>query len=144
MPSSMREDELSSDMKPEYFETHFRVGDRNAEWPREFVIVSAYATTGEQWTQEENETADRRLESSLRSRGCWLRRITGYSPRTGHAEPSWASVMSFNAACDLGSEFRQDAIYHVCDDLLSVSFCDERRQLVEVGRFRERLHPEPQ
>ena len=126
-------------MHPAYFETHFRTHGHDAEWPPEFVIISAYATTGEQWPVERNVAADQELEAQLRKQSTWLRRVTGYSPITGHAEPSWAAVLPFDVACDLGARFHQDAIYHVADDVLSVSYCDGRRQLVRVGRFRERL-----
>jgi hypothetical protein len=48
-------------------------------------------------------------------------------------------VMPFDDACDLGLRFRQDAIFHVSGDHLSVTYCDERRALVPVGLFRERI-----
>ena len=48
--------------------------------------------------------------------------------------------MPFTEACDLGREYLQDAIYLVQGDQLSVTYCDERRGLVAVGNFRERLH----
>lgn len=111
-------------------------------WPRRFVILTAYATTGTSWTDQENLDADRRLEEALRSRlgeEGEIRRITGFSPATGHAEPGWAAPLSFGEACDLGVRFLQDALYVVRDDRLFVSYCDERRGLVTVGSFRERL-----
>ena len=111
-------------------------------WPRRFVILTAYATTGTSWSEAENEDADRRLEAALRARvgeDGKVRRITGFSPTTGHAEPGWAARLPFEEACDLGARFRQDALYVVRDDGLFVSYCDERRALVPVGSFRERL-----
>ena len=129
-------------LDPVYFETHFRTPAPIPDWPPEFVIVTAYATTGERWTSAENEAGDRRLTAELRQLGAWTARITGYSPTTGHAEPGWAAVMPFDAACDLGLRYRQDAIYHVSGDRLSVSFCDGRRKLVAVGPFRERVREE--
>lgn len=126
-------------MNPVYFETHFRTPAPAPDWPPEFVIVTAHATTGERWTTAENEAADRKLTEELRQLGAWSARITGYSPRTGHAEPGWAVTLSVDAACDLGLRYRQDAIYHVAGDTLSVSLCDGRRKLVAVGSFRERV-----
>ncbi len=82
------------------------------------------------------------MSAELQQLGVWTARITGYSPTTGHAEPGWAAVLAFDAACDLGLRYRQDAIYHVAGDTLSVSFCDERRKLVAVGPFRERVREE--
>ena len=129
-------------MNPVYFETHFRTPAPTPDWPPEFIIVTAYATTGERWTTAENEAADRKLTEELRQLGAWSARLTGYSPRTGHAEPGWAVTLSLDAACDLGLRYRQDAIYHVAGDRLSVSFCDQRRKLVAVGPFRERVREE--
>lgn len=69
-----------------------------------------------------------------------MRRLSGYSPATGHREPGWAVAMSFQDACDTGRRYRQDAIYYVTRDTLWVSFCDGRRALVEIGSFRPRVH----
>ena len=138
-------------MHPAYFDVRFRTPEPEAPWPEAFVILTAYATTGEAWTEEQNRDADRRLEEALRSRAphgstsAWddLRRVTGFSPDTGHAEPGWAVALPFHEACDLGEDFRQDALYVVKGDVLFVSYCDERRGLVRVGFFRDRLEGEP-
>jgi len=122
-----------------YFETRFRLEGAISEWPDQFVIVSAYHTTGERWPDEVNQASDRLLEQELRQHSDWLVRITGYSPTTNHAEPGWAFVMPLSDACDLGLRYKQDAIYHVHNNQLSVSFCDERRALVPVGEFKSRL-----
>lgn len=129
-------------MNPVYFETHFRTPAPLPDWPPEFVIVTAYATTGERWTSAANKAADRRLTEELQQLGIWKARVTGYSPTSGHAESGWAADIPFDAACDLGLRYRQDAIYHVSGDTLSVSFCDGRRKLVAVGPFRERVRVE--
>ncbi len=122
-----------------YFETHFETPDADPHWPAAFAIITACATTGETWSEEENRAADARLAAALQSRAVWCRRLTGFSPHTTHAEPGWACALSFDAACDLGLEFRQDAIYYVDGDALYVSFCDTRRRLEPVGPFRARL-----
>jgi len=134
-------------MHPAYFETCFRIDllDEFAprcgpgEWPRQFVIVTAYATTGEVWDAKQNEEADRRLREMLEKQAVWMRRITGYSPATGHAEPGWAAALDWQTGCDLGEVFAQDAIYCVVDDTLYVTHCDRRRALVPIGAFRMRL-----
>jgi hypothetical protein len=59
---------------------------------------------------------------------------------TGHAEPDWTAQMTWQDACDLGLRFRQHANSVVEEDHLFVTFCDSRRQVVTVGRFRERLY----
>jgi len=122
-----------------YSETRFRLTGELAERPNEFVILSAYATTGHTWLAQQNVIADRRLEAELRTRGGWLLRIEGYSPSTGHAEPSWATGMTLKEALEVGRRFEQDAIFYVRDDVVSVAFCDERRGVVIVGSFQDRL-----
>jgi hypothetical protein len=129
-------------MDPIYFETHFRLPGPMPCWPHDFVIVSAFATTGQTWTQERNKAADLDLHAELAKRGCWIARLIGFSSTTGHAEPSWTAEIDMGDGCDLGLRYHQDAIYHVLNDQLSVSYCDSRRELVPVGRFRERLHGE--
>lgn len=122
-----------------YFLTQFRDQEADCIWPSEFSIITAHATTGQEWGSEENEAADSALSDEFRGDGKWIARITGYSPVTGHAEPGWAAAIGWETACDLGSKYKQDAIYHVKGDELFVSYCDGRRALVPVGMFRERL-----
>jgi len=80
------------------------------------------------------------LTAELAATSAWRRRITGYSPATGHAEPGWGIELSLGEACDLRLRYKQDAIYYVIGDQLWVTFCDDRRQLVRVGSFADRLH----
>jgi hypothetical protein len=100
-------------MHPAYPKTHFIAADGPHDWPEQFAIITAYATTGEVWTDQQNEAADQALEAELRATGRWMRRITGYSPppATPHREPGWAVAMDWQDACDLGVEVRflQDA-----------------------------------
>lgn len=126
-------------MPPFYFETHFKGQDNGWEVPEEFSILTAFATTGKQWTDAQNKAADLALEHELRSDNKCLSRLTGFSPETLHAEPGWAAAIGWDVACDLGLKYKQDAIYHVKGDELFVSYCDGRRALVPVGMFRERL-----
>ena len=130
---------MTHQFHPAYFETHFRGVDIDSTI-RDFAIITAYATTGEQWTDERNVQADRTLQERLQADGTLLGQMTGYSPSTGHAEPGWATATGFEDACDLGIEFKQDAIYYVRDETLYLSFCDEeKRELVEVGPFQPRF-----
>jgi hypothetical protein len=126
-------------MHPAYFETLFRQEGSWDDWPSKFAIITAYATTGENWTDAENEKADLALEAELRGRVQWVRRLTGFSPTTKHAEPGWAVDISFADACKIGGEFRQDAIYYVEGDKLKVSHCLSP-SCIEVGDFRLRVH----
>ncbi len=130
-------------MHPAYFGTRFRVDNLPDRWPAQFVILSAWATTGQQWTQEQNEAADHGLARWLVDHGWWHHRVIGYSPRTGHAEPSWAFPLPLDEACELGLQFQQDALYYVDGDELYVTHCDQRRSLQSVGLFRQRIDPAP-
>ncbi|MEX2527515.1 MAG: DUF3293 domain-containing protein [Gemmatimonadota bacterium] len=133
---------------PEYLKVRFR-GGCDDNWPPSFVIITAFATTGEVWSQEKNREADARMKAILDHRAVWHRRLTGYSPETGHAEPGWAAELSLDEGLDLGRRFLQDAIYHVVGDGLTVVLCrlegagQEEGQVrrVEMGSFRERLTP---
>jgi hypothetical protein len=107
-------------------------------WPASFVIVTAYATTGEQWSDEQNERADETLRRRLGELGVWIARITGFDPATGHAEPGWAVEIDLATGVGLGREYRQDAIFHVEGDRLAVVSCVEQR-VAAVGSFRERV-----
>jgi hypothetical protein len=129
-------------MTQAYLETRFRTPRPVTDWPRVFVVISACATTGEVWPPERNEAADRALEASLRVCGGWLRRIVGYSPDSGHAEPSWAVDVSVEEGRALGRRFLQDAIFHVEADDLSVVHCEGPGAFVVIGSFRDRLDSE--
>jgi hypothetical protein len=134
-----------------YFETCFRAESPPAKWPEEFVIITAYATTGRQWTHAENASADRELLADISATHRTICRVIGYSPESGHEEPGWAadlskrdayepSLQSWQDACDLALKYRQDAIYVVKGDQLFVTFCDTRRQLVPVAVFSDRVN----
>jgi hypothetical protein len=127
-------------MNPVYFETHFERFEGWDDWPIEFAIITAYATTGENWPDTKNQAADQQLEVDLHKQGGWVRRLIGYSPTSGHREPGWIVELGLNAACDIGLKYNQDAIYYVSGDTLSVCFCDSRRALVKIGSFRPRVH----
>jgi len=127
-------------MNPAYFETHFRTEPEVNDWPAAFAILTGYATTGEVWTDQANQAADRALEEELCGTAAWLRRITGYSPKTDHCEPGWAVEIGLDAAIDIGRRFRQDALYYVTGDSLRVTSCNSGpSQSQLVGGFRERI-----
>ena len=128
-------------INPLYLSTFLDVGTDWSEQPEEFAIISAYATTGEKWSEERNQQADERLHQRLVENGTWLRRVTGYAPDTGHNEPCWAIAISFDEACDIGEEFLQDAIYYVVGDDLFVSHCDSRRVKTPISKFSVKIRP---
>jgi len=124
---------------PAYFETRLRVERAVPQWPAEFVILNACATTGEVWPPEREAEADRKLEAHLRQCSGWLLRIVGVSPDGKHVEPSWAVTLPLDEARRIGVLFKQDALYLVRDGFLRVTRCAEGSPLVDVAPFRERL-----
>lgn len=143
--SSRRQGELRAELDgiahgffPAYFLTAFTVLEDPSRWPDRFAIISAWATTGEDWSNQRNQDADNRLELALKQCGLAHRRVIGASPDGNHAEPGWIVEADLADAVRLGSEFLQDAIYWVDGDLLSVVSCREPRS-APVGRFSERV-----
>lgn len=128
-------------MSPDYFDTRFRLGLPLPELPEEFAIITAYATTGEAWTAEENQAANEALSAELAGGGHLLGTITGYSPVTQHAEPGFVAALSFEEACKIGFRFKQDAIYFVSSGTLFVSHCDHRRSLKPITQLSKRVDP---
>lgn len=126
-------------MNPIYLNTHFESEEKINDWPDEFAIITAYATTGEHWSEQQNELADSALELKLKEHCSWIKRVRGYSPQSGHSEPGWAINADWSQACNLGAQFKQDAIYYVSNNILTVSYCDERRKEVHVGKFLGRV-----
>ena len=126
-------------MNPEYFETRFRTKELQVDFPEEFFIITAFPTTGEKWSSEQIREADQRLYEELKARKNWLISIEGYSPTTGHAEAGWATLMEMDEACETGMRYKQDAIFHVKEDELSVTHCDQLRKLIRIGSFDEHL-----
>lgn len=125
-------------MTPLYFDTRFKLGLPLDALPDAFAIITACATTGEVWTEEENRTANENLRAELEAGGNLLGSITGYSPATQHAEPGFAASVPFEEACKIGAKFKQDAIYYVSSGTLFVSHCDHRRCLKPVTLFSQR------
>ena len=130
-------------MTPVYFDTRFKLGLPLAELPESFAIITAYATTGEVWTAEDNNAANETLRAELDKGGQLIGTITGYSPVTRHAEPGYVAALEFEEACKIGARFKQDAIYFVSSGTLFVSHCDHRRSLKPITQFSKRADPEP-
>lgn len=129
-------------LHPAYFEIRFRGDSLPSLWPEHFAIITAYATTGQKWSDDDNNRADRSLFEVIVGRGLWHVRLTGYSPHDGHAEPGWAVAISLDEARNLGRQFLQDAIFWVTGDELWVTHCALQSPQVKVGQFRERLAKE--
>lgn len=124
---------------PFYFETMFAVDSKDIVWPAEFAIITAFATTGEKWSDADNAAANARLLEMIRAQQPWHVPVTGFSPQDNHREPGWAVSCSLWDACRMGQQFRQHAIYFVRGDELTVCLCDDVMSETSVGPFRERV-----
>jgi hypothetical protein len=131
----------SADDWPEaYRQVRFRLAAPVPEWPAAFVIITAWATTGETWPRARNDAADAALRARLEAQSPWLHRLTGYSPASGHAEPGWAAIIDEPRASEVGREFLQDAVYAVRADALWLLRCRDGASLY-VGPFAPRVDP---
>ncbi|MEY5032980.1 MAG: hypothetical protein RL354_2011, partial [Planctomycetota bacterium] len=117
----------------------FRGEVAGSDMPEQFVIVTAYATTGENWTDMRNAAANERLRCELEQRAKWMREVTGYSPCDGHAEPGWAVDLGELEALALGRAFLQDAIFVVRQGELFVLSCAEDGEERSLGQFLARV-----
>jgi hypothetical protein len=127
-------------MHPAYLETRFWVSRLPSRWPDRFAVITGFATTGEIWSEEKNQAADSALQAELVALSIWSCRVTGVSPDGRHREPGWAADIDLSAAQNIGAAFKQDAIYWVDGDNLSVVSCRPGKPGVLIGSFRQRLH----
>lgn len=133
---------MNPDLHPAYFKLRFRGPWPDRRHPDEIAIITPYATTGETWSEERNQAADLKIENELRETGLWMRRLIGYDPATSHEEPGWAVEMGFEAACDLGGRFKQDAIFWVSGNRVWVAKCGPDGERAEIGTFSDRFDME--
>lgn len=126
-------------MNPIYFKTQFRSNLEQSNLPVNFSIITAYAPTGEAWIEEQNTKANKLLKNKLSNLGIFIGEIDGYNPDTGHSEKGFVAEIGWQEACDIGVEFKQDAIYFVSGEELFVTYCDDRRELMGVSSFFDRL-----
>ena len=126
-------------MNKVYLKTHFQSNLGQSDLPESFSIITAYATTGETWTEQENINANAKLKAKLISLGVLVGEIDGYDPDTGHCEAGFIAQLNWQEACVIGLEFKQDAIYFISGGELFVTYCDNQRKLIQVGNFFERL-----
>jgi hypothetical protein len=124
---------------PLYATSRFRLAAIPDSWPSAFVIITAYASTGQRWSDAENVAADQKLSAEIAALGAWRLRITGYSPDTGHAEPGWAVELPIEHGRGIGRQFKQDAIFVIRADALGYVSCSGDGKVIWFGAFRERV-----
>ena len=131
---------MSNTFHPAYFETRFYIAKPERELCDPAIVLSAFATTGEVWPKEKNRLADESLKSRLdKLPHRAIIRMLGYSPMSGHGEPSWLIDCDLTTGCWIGREFHQDALYLIEKKELYVVSCNAPGDMAHIGRFSERL-----
>lgn len=126
---------VSQTPNPLYVATRSNITSQPARWPREFVVITAYAPAGQKWSDAETAAADQKLRVELAALGAWHLRISGYSPDTGHAEPGWAVELPIEEGRKIGRRFRQDAIFVVRADALGYVSCKGHGKVTWFGAY---------
>jgi hypothetical protein len=122
----------SATMNPEYQNVYF-TSDTD-ERPTRFAIVTAYNPDGITIGSPQNIIADQKLRNEITGRGGGCFRVTGMSRDATHQEPGWAIDCSEPEGIELGKQFKQEAIFWVSDDritLINVTTLEK----VDLGRF---------
>ena len=109
----------------EYKSTVFEYQNFPKDWPKSFAILTAYATTGETWTDAQNIAADGQLEAELKKGGHRIHRISGYSKDLDTHEEGWAVVMDLKPAWDLAVKYKQVALFYYQEDELLLVYSKE-------------------
>ena len=125
-------------MNPFYATTLFQAEEPASGWPHAFAILTAHNRDGQTEDAGQNEKHDTGLIQQLEELQCWRWRIVGGSPDFRHAEPGWAIEVPLANALALGNLFKQEAIFWVDGDALSLVACDQT-ETQALGSWRDRL-----
>ena len=124
-------------MKSAYLDTVFDV-DHQAQLPQEFVIITAYNPRGRAAPPSRNQHQDQTLRAVLINRGATPLRVTGRNVDGSHQEPGWAVALSVQVGLEIGRMFKQEAIYSVSHDELTLHACTHE-QTDPVGSWNARV-----
>ncbi len=126
-------------MKEEYHQTQFVTELERVSPPDHFYIITAHNPSGEVTPDEKNDENNTLLLEALQA-SKW-----SYFPVTGqcedHAEAGFGVRCSRVEAITLGKQFRQDALYKICDDQVVLVDCREIEADEMVGKWSELQAP---
>ncbi len=126
-------------MKEEYHQTQFVTELERVSPPDHFYIITAHNPSGEVTPDEKNDENNTLLLEALQA-SKW-----SYFPVTGqcedHAEAGFGVRCSRVEAIILGKQFRQDALYKICDDQVVLVDCREIEADEMVGKWSELQAP---
>ena len=128
-------------MNEKYFETLFLDCDKDDEFPKTFAILTAFNPMDQSLGNDLNKKRNLELFQILGDRGKTFARVTGSSPDHSHQEPSFLVHCSRQDALELGTTFRQRAIFWVNDDQLEIIECSTGISH-SAGSFRNRIKKE--
>ena len=122
-------------MNEEYHQTHFIAGLEREISPDHSFIIIVHNPSGEITPDEKNTLLLEAIQTSK-----W-----GYLPVTGkcedHAEAGFGVRCSRVEAITLGKQFRQDALYEICEDQVVLVDCKEIETDEMVGKWSELQAP---
>ena len=122
-------------MNEEYHQTHFIAELEREISPDHSFIIIAHNPSGEITPDEKNTLLLEAIQTSK-----W-----GYLPVTGkcedHAEAGFGVRCSRVEAITLGKQFRQDALYEICEDQVVLVDCKEIETDEMVGKWSELQAP---
>ena len=114
-------------MKEEYHKTLFTIDLERTSFPNHLFIITAHNPFGEIVQDEKNDKNNTLL---LEASQC-----------EDHAEAGFGVKCSRIEAITLGKQFRQNAIYEICDDQVVLVDCQEIEADEMVGKWSELLAP---
>ena len=124
-------------MNPAYLDTVFDV-ETHHPLPQEFVIITAYNPRGRAAPPTRNHHQDQTLRAVLEGRGVTPFRVIGRSVDGSHQEPGWGSPLDIQTGLEIGRMFKQEAIYHVHDDELTLHSCTHE-ETEQMGNWSARV-----
>jgi hypothetical protein len=120
-------------MKEGYYQTQFVTRLEGASSPDHFFIITAHNPFGEVAPDEKNDEKNALLLEAIQASKWSCFPITGQCE--DHAEAGFGVVCSRAEAIALGKQFRQDAIYEICDDQVVLVDCQETEVDEMVGTW---------
>lgn len=125
-------------MNPAYLDTVFDL-ETHQQVPQVFVVITAYNPRGRTAPPSRNLHQDQTLRAVLEGRGALPFRVTGRSADGQHQEPGWGAILDLKTGFEIGKMFKQEAIYHIQGDKLTLHSCDGQ-QIEPLGSWSERVN----
>ena len=114
------------------------VKDVNIQWPADFWIITA-CNPYSSGDRDGDLAATKQLRRELSQSGCWKVSLSAVSADWTHMEKSFAvSGLNREQMIALGAKYKQNALFHVVKDTLSIVSCNDGDEII-AGVFSERL-----